>query len=105
MRSKSLLERLLLREAAGQGGEHAIGVGGTARGEPRAYRAQAEFDAVVAGGFGCEAFVDGRGARVIAGADERFGAIDVGWAAAARRGRAAGEQQRHRDDARQTTDE
>jgi hypothetical protein len=93
-----LLERLLLRETGRQGCEHAIGLGGSAGRQPRAYGAQTELDAVVAGGLGCEALVNRGGARVVPRTHECFGPIDIGWSATTWSRRAAREQQRRCDD-------
>ncbi len=79
---QTLLERLLLREPGWEQGELAIHIGGTTSREPGTRGAQAEFDAVGAGGLGCQTLVDGGGSGMIACARQLFGAIDVRWTAA-----------------------
>ena len=95
---QALFERLLLREPAGQQREYAIRVGGAPGGEPGARGAQAELGAVAAGGLGCQSLVEGRGAGMVTGADEFFGAIDVRWSATTGRGRTTREHRGQRDD-------
>ncbi len=70
-----LLERLLLRGTGTDARQHSIGVGRASRGQPGTGRAQAEFHAVVAGGFARQALVEGGGAGMIAGTRSRIGPI------------------------------
>ena len=73
-----LLERLLLGGPGADGGQHPIGVGGAAGGQPGARGAQPEFDAVAAA-LACAASRSYKcgGAGVIAGTHGVVGAIDL----------------------------
>src|SRR4051812_39832605 len=94
-----LFDRLCLRERRRQGRQHAVRLGGAARGEPGARGAQQELGAVAAGGLCGEFLVNAGGACIIATGAQLLRAIHAhAWRAAHVAARwTTREQQRRRD--------